>query len=438
MAASRKFIGLALSACFAAAGEATQADDYAQLLRSAAADTSNGKYDNAIGEYRLALKLKPGAPEALNNLAVVYYQVRRFQEAYDLVSGIWRSHGELKSAALIAGLSAVQCNRPQDAIAPLEHLLALEPTNRDALLGLASARFAMHEYSRAVEVYRRETSTAPEDAMAWYGLAVCLEHMAEDSSRKLSAIPGAAAYSKRLLGEYLQSTGDKQLADEAFGEARITEDKASSQVLDEYRRARELAEQSKTAFQTFVKLTPDSWQANVFYGDVARQHGDLAGALACYRKAADAMPDSPAPDLGLGTVYWEMGDFDRAVTHLQKALSRNSQAMQAVFELANIAVRRHSDSEAIPLLIQYLKGQPDALAAHADLGRAYLRLQQYANAAAELRKAAAADDRGEIHYQLSIALRKLGRAQEADAALKESADIRKAQALRDQRLHEHH
>ena len=99
-----------------------------------------------------------------------------------------------------------------------------------------------------------------------------------------------------LLGEYLQSTGDKQLADEAFGEARITEDKASSQVLDEYRRARELAEQSKTAFQTFVKLTPDSWQANVFYGDVARQHKRVqAGALACYRKAADAMPDSPAP-----------------------------------------------------------------------------------------------------------------------------------------------
>jgi tetratricopeptide (TPR) repeat protein len=274
--------------------------------------------------------------------------------------------------------------------------------------------------------------------MAWYGLAVCLERLAEDSSRKLSTTPGASAYSKRLLGEYLQSTGDKKLADEAFGESRLAEDNASPQVVEQYRQARELAEQSKTAFETFVALLPDSWQANVFYGDVARQHGDLLAALAHYQKAADAKPDSPAPDLGLGTVYWEMGDFDRATTYLHKTLSRNSQAMQAVFELANIAVRRHSDSDAIPLLKQYLNAQSDALAAHADLGRAYLHLEQYANAAAELQKAAAADDQGDIHYQLSVALRKLGRVQEADAALKESISIRKARAVRDQRLHEVH
>jgi lipopolysaccharide biosynthesis regulator YciM len=123
---------------------------------------------------------------------------------------------------------------------------------------------------------------------------------------------------------------------------------------------------------------------------------------------------------------------------LQKTLSRNPQAMQAVFELANIAVRRHADADAIPLLIRYLKAQPDALAAHADLGRAYLHLGQYENATFELRQAAAADYQGEIHYQLSTALRKLGRLEEADAALKESSDIRKAEALRDQRRHEVH
>ena len=55
--------------------------------------------------------------------------------------------------------------------------------------------------------------------------------------------------------------------------------------------------------------------------------------------------------------------------------------------------------------------QPDALAAHADLGRAYIHLKLYEEAAQELSKAAASDERGEIHYQLSVALRKLGRTQ---------------------------
>ena len=414
------------------------ADDYTELLRSAAAATSTGKYDTAITEYKQALKLRPDAPEALNNLAVVYYQIGNFQEAYNSVSGIWQNHRELKSAALITGLAAIQLNRPQDAVAPLESLLSIDPANRDALLGMASAQFAMHQYSKAVDVYHRETNASPKDSTAWYGLAVCLERLAEDSSRKLSTTPGASAYSKRLLGEYLQSTGDKKLAEEAFGDSHLVNDTTSPQAAGQYRQARELAEQSKTAFETFVSLAPESWQANVFYGDVARQHGDLPAALIHYQKAADAKPASPAPDLGLGTVYWEMGNFDLAITYLHKTLDRNPQAMQAVFELANIAVRRHSDSDAIPLLIEYLNAQPDALAAHADLGRAYLHLEQYAQAAAELRKAAAADEQGEIHYQLSEALRKLGRIAEADAALKESTEIRRASAARNQRLHEVH
>jgi tetratricopeptide (TPR) repeat protein len=429
---------LILTFCLAALGNFLHADDYGELLRQAAADTGSGRYDKAISEYQSALKLRPEAAEALNNLAVLYYQVRRFSEAYDLAAGVWQKHAELPSAALITGLAAVQCNRPQDALSPLEHLLVADPANRDALLGLASAHFALHQYSQAVEVYHRETNASPKDSMAWYGLAVCLERMAEDSSKKLSATPGASAYSKRLLGEFLQSTGDKKLAEEAFGESQSADLTASPQAIEQFRQAKELAEQSRNAFEIFVALAPDSWQASIFYGDVARQHGDLVSALAHYRKAADAHPESPAPDLGLGTVYWEMGDFDHATTHLQETIKRNPQAMQAIFELGNIAVRRHSEAEAIPLLTKYLKAQPDALAAHADLGRAYFHLAQYSDAVVELQKAAAADDQGDIHYQLSVALRKLGRSQEADEALKQSVAIRQAKSLRDQRLHQVH
>jgi tetratricopeptide (TPR) repeat protein len=427
-----------VAAWLALTGVSLLADDYAGLLRAGAADTRDGKYDSAVSEYKSALNLRPGAPEALNNLAVVYYQIRRYPEAYDAVAGVWESPPELKSAALIAGLAAVQCNRPKDAIRPLEHLLAADPINRDALLGLASARFALREYSGAVKIYQRETSNSPKDAMAWYGLAVCLETMAENSSKKLSAMTGGSAYSKRLLGEYLQTTGDKRLASEAFGESRIAEGSAPPEAVEQYRAARQLADQSRDAFEHFVALAPDSWQAAVFFGDVARQHGDLVSALAQYQRAADANTDSPAADLGLGTVYWEMGDFDRAGNYLQKTLERNPQALQAIFELANIAVRRHADADAIPLLKRYLKEQPDALAAHADLGRAYFHLAQYANAADELRKAAPIDEQGDIHYQLSIALRKLGHTQEAETALREAASIRTARFSRDQRLHQIH
>jgi tetratricopeptide (TPR) repeat protein len=251
-------------------------------------------------------------------------------------------------------------------------------------------------------------------------------------------MPGGSSYSKRLLAEYLLSTGDKKLADEAFGAAQGEEGRPDPEAAGQYQLARQLAGKSRSAFEKFVSLAPDSWQAAVFLGDVSRQHGDLISALAQYEKAVKIEPDNPAPLLGIATVYWEMGNFDRSVPNLRKVLKLNPRTNQAIFELANIAVRQHSEQEAIPLLEQYLAAQPNALAARADLGRAYFHLSLYADAMTELTKAAGADEQGDIHYQLSICLRKLGRTQEADEALKRSNEIREAQLQRERRLRANH
>jgi tetratricopeptide (TPR) repeat protein len=411
------------------------ADEYSELFREAASYTQEGKYEEAVLKYKAALKLRPEAPEALNNLAVMYYQLRKYPDALDLASRIWKTHPELKSAALIAGLSAVQCKQPRNAIAPLETLLASDPSNRDALLGLASAHLALNEFAEAAQVYQRETGYQPSDSTGWYGLAICYEQMAENASRQLANMPGGAAYSKRLLAEYLQSTGDSRLASEAFGEFQTLSADSSPAALQQYEKARGLAGKSRNAFEHLIKVAPDSWQAAIFLGDVARQHGDLVSAIAYYKRAAGEQPTNPAPLLGLGTAYWEMGDFEQASSYLHRTLELNPDAKQALFELANIAVRRHQERDAIPLLKQYLAVQPDALAAHADLGRAYSHLGHYGDAVRELEKAAAADERGEIHYQLSIALRKLGRPAEAEIALKESNALRDAELQREQRLH---
>ncbi len=419
------------------ASQARTADDYSELFRKAAAEAVSGHYETAISAYKRALEIRPSAPEALNNLAVVYYEAHKYVEAFDVSSKIWKDHSELPSAALICGLAAVQCNRPADAKAPLQALLSSDPSNRDALLGLASAHVALKELPEAVEVYQRGISRSVKDAQAWYGLAICYERMAEGASRRLSQMPGGAAYSKRLLGDYLQSAGDTKLAAEAFGQSASIP-AASAAAEQQYEVARDLAEKSRNAFEQFISLAPDSWQAAVFLGDVERQHGKLAQALAYYQKAADLQPGNPAATLGLGTVYWEMGDLDRATSFLNATLKAIPQSPQALFELANIAVRKHQDKEAIPLLKRYLALQPDALAAHADLGRAYLHSGQYAEACNELKKAAEVDERGDLHYQLSLALRKLGRDEEADAALKQSVEIREAQLKREERLHVEH
>ncbi|MDQ2712286.1 MAG: tetratricopeptide repeat protein [Acidobacteriota bacterium] len=410
-------------------------DDYAALFQQAAALSQQGKYELAAEKYEAALRLRPGSAEALNNVAVMYYEAHRYQDAFAAASQIWRSHPELKSAALIAGLAAVQSNRPGEALAPLEKLVAAEPSNRDALLGLASAHLQMKDVARAAELYVREIENDPRDVNAWYGKAICYERMAEDASRKLSRMPGGTSYSKRLLAEYLQGTGDGKLAAEAFGESLATESTSSAKANREYETARDLAAKSRDSFEQLVSLAPDSWQASLFLGDVERQHGSFSAALEHYQKTAELQPENAAPLLGMGTVYWEMGNFDRAVTCLREALKFKPDSMQAIFELANIAVRRHQDAAAIPLLRQYLATQPDAAAARIDLGRAYFHLGQFEKAVEAFTSALDSDEKGDVHYQLATALRKLGRMSEAETAMRESNVLRKAELKREQELH---
>ena len=410
------------------------ADSYANLCLQAAELSQQQNYQGAIAKYREALAIRPGAPEASNNLAVMLYQVGRYPEALQIVGKLWPTHPEMLSAALIAGMAAVQCNRASEAIEPLQHVLNRDENNRDALLALASAFYALNQLRQAADVYGRELQAFPNDAKAWYGAAICYERLAENSSRTLAHMPGGVPYSKRLLGEYLQSLGDARLAAEAFGES-VTNERESPEADKEYEQAQELAEKSRTAFEQFVSLSPDSWQAALFLGDVDRQHGDLNSAVKHYKKAAAEQPDNPAPLLGLGTAYWELGDFEQARMNLERTLQLKPGSAQALFELANIDVRQHRDAEAIPRLQKYLASQPDALAARADLGRAYFHLKEFSNAARELEQAAAGDTTGEIHYQLSVSLKNLGRTVEAETALQKSMAIKREQLQRSERLH---
>ena len=214
-------IALRTAPCFLVLLTLLRADDYEDLFRRAADLSARGKYDQAIDDYKAALLLRPGAVEALNNLAVMYYAAHRYAEAFSAAGGIWKTHPEMASAALVTGMAAVQCNRPQDALKPLESLVAKDPGNRDAILALASAHVALNQLEEASRLYERRTTDAGDDADAWYGLAICYERMAEEASRKLSRIPGGAAYSKRLLGDFLLSMGDTRLAREAFGESLV-------------------------------------------------------------------------------------------------------------------------------------------------------------------------------------------------------------------------
>jgi tetratricopeptide (TPR) repeat protein len=88
----------------------------------------------------------------------------------------------------------------------------------------------------------------------------------------------------------------------------------------------------------------------------------------------------------------------------------------------------------VPYLKRALQLQPNLNEASGLLGTAYARMGQFADAVPNLEKAAPADHFGNVHYQLSLAYRKLGQIELAQKALARSQELRRSSLERDQAL----
>jgi tetratricopeptide (TPR) repeat protein len=78
--------------------------------------------------------------------------------------------------------------------------------------------------------------------------------------------------------------------------------------------------------------------------------------------------------------------------------------------------------------------QPDLVEASGLLGTTYVRLGQFTNAIPQLKRAASSDHYGNLHYQLYLAYRKTGQAEQAQKALARSQELRRNSLEHDQAL----
>ena len=90
------------------------------------------------------------------------------------------------------------------------------------------------------------------------------------------------------------------------------------------------------------------------------------------------------------------------------------------------------NEKAVPFLKRALKLQPNLNEASGLLGTAYVRMGQYGDAIPSLEKAAPLDRYGNVHYQLWMAYRKLGKSELAQKALARSQEIRRSSLEHDQ------
>ena len=124
-------------------------------------------------------------------------------------------------------------------------------------------------------------------------------------------------------------------------------------------------------------------------GDEYYIDGQYNNALREYQRAVDIAPADPQSLMSLGTVYYAMGDSDRAMQTFNQALRHKPSEPNASYFIGLLYLERGQAKEAIPYIALSTQNRDgvDAAQAYNDLGVAFSRIGDAAQAAENYRQA---------------------------------------------------
>lgn len=174
-------------------------NDPATLHNLAETLRTQGRYEEAVAGYRLALEIDAEFAPSHAGLGIALFQWQRYEEAIAALEHAL----DLQPALPIAGSSpyvflgraAQQLGRPE-ADEYFARAIQVDPRDHEALDHLAMARFGQQRYEEALTLYRTMVDITPDNAVTHSNLGATLyylgrfEQALESIDRALSLDPG--------------------------------------------------------------------------------------------------------------------------------------------------------------------------------------------------------------------------------------------------------
>lgn len=207
---------------------------------------------------------------------------------------------------------------------------------------------------KAIEHFSRSVEEDPSFALPYAGLADAYNLMpVYGMTRSSDAFPRAKAAAHRALA-----------LDESLAEAHTSLAWVHMNYDWDWAAAEE-------RFRRAIELNPSYATAHHWYSLFLSAMGRNEDALAEARRAQALDPLSPVIQLNVGTIYYQAGRMDEAITQFEQTLAMTPEFRRGRFELARALEVRGNPKAAIPIF-EELAGDGDA-EEHAALARALAR-----------------------------------------------------------------
>lgn len=284
-------------------------------------EARQGRYSDAIANYRRALAINPALPGLQMNLGLALFKNKDFKES----------------------------------IKPFTAELKKHPDDERLTILLGMAHYGMGDYFVAIPYLRKAAEEDPQSLPLRLALAhSCLwskqNQCVLDVYKQILALNAESAEADMLAGEALDETGDTPGATEQFRAAVRSNPKEPNvhfglgYLLWTQKQFPEAAKE----FQAELDNDPQHVQARAYLGDSYVQLNEYAKALPELEKAVAANSSFALVHLDLGIVYGEENRKDQAISELQKAIDLDPTDVAPHWRLAKLyqSMGRKEDAKA--------------------------------------------------------------------------------------------
>jgi len=391
------------------------------------------EFEQAEKEFRLELELAPCDELAWLGLANLRLATNQAKAAIECVEKVWRISPVflmLQRDFLWAEMSPASAKALRSAVdagpeAAAKHFL------------LASLSGAAGEAARA----DREWKYFQADFSTWRQASnQAAVHKNEDpcKAQRYSLTIDSLKARKSLTASERIRLGKAQFSMQQYEAAAATLEQmpeaAAENAQGSYWLERSYQALGAENYARLEESFPTSWRAHHLRAEDAALRGNVDQALKEYKAALELRPNEPDLHAALGEFYMERHTYDLAASELEKALALDASSVHTLYLVGRLYVETRDNEKAVPYLERALRLQPNLAEANSLLGTAYLRLGRVADAVPRLEKAASIDHYGNIHYQLYVACRKLGKTELAQKELARSDELRRNALERDQAM----
>jgi tetratricopeptide (TPR) repeat protein len=314
------------------------------LLKQAVEEHQAGHLDDAVRDYRELLNRYPRIAQVRSNLGAALAAQGKYTDAIAEYKRALLAREDTQVRANLA-LAYYKSAQLPLAIAELETVLKAEPGNQKALLLLGDCYLTGGNNKKVIELLSPLADAGTRDLAVTYMLGTALVRNGDTAKGQVIIDrilkDGDSAEARLLLGTTKLYANDYAGARDDL--ARAVALKPDLPDVDSYYGTALLAtgdpDGSRSAFEQELKRNPNSFDANLRMGILARQDQDNERAMQFFQQAANIRPDDLGVRYQIATAELALNRVDQAQQHLEALLREAPQFTEAHVTLATVYYR---------------------------------------------------------------------------------------------------